>query len=132
MKRNKKTPLKRRLPLLIERRFVHGCGCKIALSFLVGLLLCLSLAHVTFGFPQQANANDATAATSSVEGTVSVGTGQGQANNLAGLAVKLDGPNTASASQSRLTDDSGHFRFTQLAAGTYTLEVSVEGFKPWS
>lgn len=132
MKRNKKTTLKRRPAWLNEPRFAHGCGCTVALHFLAGLLLCLSLAHVTFGFPQKANANDANAVTSSVEGTVSVGTGQGQMNNLAGLTVKLDSPNTGSASQSRLTDDNGHFRFTQLVAGTYTLEVSVEGFKPWS
>jgi len=132
MRRNKQTPIKRLPAFLSEPGFAHGRGCKVALYFLAGLLLYLPLAHVAFAFPQKANANVATTATSSVEGTVSVGTGQGQVNNLAGLTVKLDGPNTGTSSQSRLTDDSGHFRFTQLVAGTYTVEVSVEGFKPWS
>jgi hypothetical protein len=57
--------------------------------------------------------------------------GQGQVNNLAGVTVKLSHPNTGSALQSTLTDESGRFQFAQLAAGTYTLEVSAEGFKPW-
>jgi hypothetical protein len=123
----------RRLPSLLNGRgFAHDRRYKITLHFLAGLLSCLSLARVTFGFPQEGKTIDAQAATSSIAGKVSVITGQGQANNLAGVAVKLGGPSTGSTLQSRLTDESGHFQFTQLVAGTYTLEVSAEGFRPWS
>src|SRR3989454_8203062 len=36
------------------------------------------------------------------------------------------------APQSTATDAEGRYEFTHLAAGTYTLEVSSDGFKPWS
>jgi hypothetical protein len=132
MTRNEKNLLKRRPPFLTELRFANDRRCTVTLHLLAGLLLCLSLARVTFGFPQKSGASDAQVATSSIAGTVSVITGQGQANNLAGIAVKLGGPTTGYTLQSALTDESGRFRFTQLAAGTYTLEVSAEGFKPWA
>jgi carboxypeptidase family protein len=132
MRRNKRTLLKRRPPFLTELRFACDRGYKVTLHFLAGLLLCLPLGRVTFGFPQKAGTSDAQVATSSIAGTVNVITGQGQLNNLAGVTVELAGLSTGSTLQSTVTDDSGHFRFTQLGAGTYTLEVSAEGFKPWS
>ena len=101
---------------------------KIAL--LAGLSSCLLLAHATFGFPQKAKSNGAQAATSSITGNVTVLTGQGPGRNLAGVAVKLSGPSAGDALQSTLTDENGHYQFTQLAVGTYTLEVSAEGFRP--
>ena len=93
--------------------------------------VCLSLTPATFGFPQKAKNGDSPAA-ASIAGTVNVATGQGQANNLAGIAVKLNGPSAGSTLQSAATDETGHFQFTQLPAGSYTIEVSAEGFKPWS
>jgi Carboxypeptidase regulatory-like domain len=105
---------------------------KIGSYLLVGLWSFLSLACVTFGFPRKAGASDAPGATSSIAGTVCVNTGQGQVNNIAGVAVKLSSPSAESTSQSALTDESGGFRFAQLTAGAYTLEVDAEGFKPWT
>jgi len=128
---NERSLAKRRLPSLTEQRSGHDRGCKIAWHFLAGLLSCLSLVPVTFGFPQKAKTNDAQAATAPIAGNVNVITGQGQVNNLAGVTVKLTEPGTGSTLQSTLTDEGGRFQFTQLLAGTYTLEVSVEGFKPW-
>src|SRR5467141_1160811 len=128
---NKKSLAKRRLPSLTERRSGHDRACKITWHFLAGLLSCLSLVPVTFGFPQKAKTNDAQAAAAPIAGNVNVITGQGQVNNLAGVTVKLTEPGTGSTLQSTLTDEGGRFQFTQLLAGTYTLEVSVEGFKPW-
>src|ERR1700676_5511399 len=132
MRRNKRTLLKRHPPFLTELRFARDRGGNATLHFLASLLLCLSLARVTFGFPQKAGASDAQVATSSISGTVNIVTGQGQLNKLAGVTVKLAGPIAGSTLQSTLTDDSGHFRFTQLVAGTYTLEVDAEGFRAWS
>ena len=104
---------------------------KIALYFLTGFLSCLSLAPVTFGSPQKALNTDAQSTASSIAGNVNVITGEAQTNSLAGVTVKLSDPRTESTLQSALTDEAGHFQFTQLAAGTYTLEATVEGFKPW-
>jgi Carboxypeptidase regulatory-like domain len=105
---------------------------KISSYLLVGLWSFVSLTCVTFGFPRRARASDAPAPRSSITGTVCVITGQGEVNNIAGVAVKLSSPSAESTSQSTLTDENGGFRFTQLAAGAYTLEVNVEGFKPWT
>lgn len=77
-------------------------------------------------------ATGAQEAAGSVAGTVSVVTGEGQRNNLAGITVKLSGPVTGAPLQSTITDDNGKYHFSGLAAGTYTLEIGAEGFKPWS
>jgi hypothetical protein len=131
MKKNKRN-LSKRYPLSrTGPRFGHHRGSKTTLHFLMGVLSCLWLAPATFGFPQKAKSGDAQAATSSIVGDVNVITGQGQVNSLAGVTVKLSDPNTKSALQSTLSDESGRYQFTQLVAGTYTLEVTVEGFKPW-
>jgi hypothetical protein len=129
---NARNASKWRPSFLTELRFAHDLRYKITLHFVAILLLCLPLARVAFGFPQEGNSIDAQAATSSISGRVNVMTGQGQANNLAGVIVKLGGPSAGSTLRSTLSDDSGHFEFTQLVAGTYTLEVSAEGFRPWS
>src|SRR5580704_11144592 len=132
MRRNNRTLWKRWPSFLTEPRFAHGRGRNVAFHFLAGVLLCLSLGRVASGFPQKAGTSDAQGATASIAGTVSVITGQGKANNLADVAVNLSGPSTGSTLQSTVTDESGHFRLTQLTAGTYTLEVSAQGFRAWA
>ena len=128
MTTNKGTFSKRRLPPLTKSGFGPDRGRKITLHFLVGLLSYLWLVPVTFGYSQKEKTNVAQLATSSITGNVNVITGHGQANNLAGISVKLSDPRTGSALQSTLADENGRFQFTQLAAGTYILEVSAEGF----
>jgi len=127
-------------PILFPGRFLLlrrlGAGyarrCKLALCFLAGVWTCLSLAQVTFGFPQKAEGAAVSNATSSVEGNVGVVNGEGQPNNLAGATVKLTRSTAGSTLQSVLSDENGRFQFTQLEAGDYKLEVSMEGFKTWS
>ena len=46
--------------------------------------------------------------------------------------MKLSGPAPATTSQEAVSETDGRFEFTQLAPGTYTLQSTVEGFKPWS
>src|SRR5258706_346034 len=123
--------MRNNLPSLREPGFGLSRGCKVALYFLAVLSLCLWLEPATFAYPQKEKTNDAQRGTSSIAGNVNVSTGEGQVNNLAGITVKLIDPKTGSALQSTLADESGHFQFTQLVAGTYTLEVSAEGFKAW-
>lgn len=72
------------------------------------------------------------AATASVEGRVKVATRQEQANDLAGVAVTLTSQSSESTSQSAVADENGRYQFAQLSAGTYTLEVTQDGFQPWA
>ena len=46
--------------------------------------------------------------------------------------MKLTSAVAGSTSQTALTDADGRFEFTYLAPGTYSLEASIEGFKPWT
>jgi len=103
---------------------------KIPLHFVAGLLSCLAFAGVTFGSQQNAKSTDPQVAASSIAGSVNAVTGEGQMSNLADVTVKLSDPSAQFTPQSALTDEAGHFQFTQLPAGTYTLEASVDGFKP--
>ena len=112
-----------------------GVRTGIAFYFLMGLLVSIFSAQMAFGFPQSAPPNDSRTTASSIAGTVKVVTGQSQSSNLAGVLVKLTGPGstpTAQSGQSTVTDENGRFRFAQLMAGTYKLEISADGFKPWS
>src|SRR6266851_3132050 len=127
---NRWAPSKHRLSFLTETGFGHDHRRKSTLQFLAVLFLYLSLVPATFGSPQRAAINDTQPATSSIVGNVNVATGQGQVNNLADVTVKLSDSRTQSTLQSTLTDETGHFKFTQLAAGTYTLEAAAEGFRP--
>jgi hypothetical protein len=131
MTMNKRSLSKRGLPSPAEPGFGLGWVCKITAHFLVGLLSCLWLAPATLGNPQKEENRDAQRRTSSITGVVNVIMAGGQANNLAGVTVKLNDSKTGAALESTLTDESGHFQFRELVAGTYTLEVSAEGFKPW-
>src|SRR6266853_2773047 len=128
---NKRVPSKHRLSFLTEPGFDHDHRRKFILQFLAVSLLYLSLVPATFGSPQRPATNDAQAATSSIVGNVNVITGQGHANNLAGVPVKLSDACTGSLVRSTLTDEDGRFQFAKLATGSYTLEVTSEGFKPF-
>jgi hypothetical protein len=70
--------------------------------------------------------------TATISGRVSVASSQGVSNNLAAITVKLTGPAPATTSQEAISDNEGRFEFTKLAPGGYTLEITVDGFKPWT
>src|ERR1700680_76249 len=114
-----------------EPGFANDRGFKSILGFLA-VLSYLSFVPLAFGLPQKDKPSDAQTAASSIAGNVSVTTSQGQVKSLASVGVELSEPNTGSTLQSTVTDESGRFQFAHLTAGTYTLEVSADGFKPWT
>jgi hypothetical protein len=72
------------------------------------------------------------AGTGSISGLVSVTTSEGVANGLAAISVSLSGPAPATSVQITVTESDGHYSFTGLAAGSYALAATLEGFKPWT
>ena len=83
-------------------------------------------------FARQPQGASSSAPTASVSGRITIVSGEGATNPLAGVTVKLSGPSAESAAQSTATDADGRYQFTPLAAGTYKLEASADGFKPWT
>jgi hypothetical protein len=72
------------------------------------------------------------ATTASISGRVSVASSQGVSNNLSSITVILTGPLPATTVQNQVSDAEGRFEFSRLVQGNYKLDVTVEGFKPWS
>ena len=68
----------------------------------------------------------------SITGRVTAVSGEGTANAIPGVNVKLTGPATGATPQTTVTDSEGRFEFSHLASGTYTMEASADGFKTWS
>jgi len=104
---------------------------KSAQWIVIEALLLSTLVCAVPGFAREADSSPQ-AATASISGRVSVASSQGVSNNLAAITVKLTGPAPAVTSQEAVSDTEGRFEFTHLASGSYKLEVTVEGFKPWS
>jgi hypothetical protein len=69
--------------------------------------------------------------TASIEGVITAGSGQGQADAVPGVLVKLTGASSDLEPLSATTDADGHYRFARLFPGAYTIEARVDGFKPF-
>jgi hypothetical protein len=102
----------------IARIVVFYASCAIVAALLM-------LAYPAFA-EQPQNAPRA-----SVAGKITV-SGEGSISDLPGVTVKLVPSSAGTAPRSTTTDAEGRYEFTQLPAGTYTLEASSEGFKSWS
>jgi hypothetical protein len=70
----------------------------------------------------------AMAQTNSLQGTVSTGAA-GSSENLAGANVNLVPAQPNGSARSAVTDEQGTYRFTDLVAGPYTLQIALSGFK---
>jgi hypothetical protein len=68
----------------------------------------------------------------SIQGVVTTIDPQGQAKPLEGIPLKLSGASLGAESLSVLTDAEGHYQFTQLVAGVYSLETTLQGFNPFA
>jgi hypothetical protein len=97
----------------------------VQLSLVSALALAGAFPRSTAARPQ--------AGTGSISGRVSVASTQGGVtNNLSAITVKLTGPAPATTSQEQVSETDGRFEFTHLGPGSYKMEATVEGFKPWS
>ena len=109
------------------KKLTPGVGfsvrCAIAIALLLG-------AYRTPA--QQSQSEKSNAPTASISGRLSVATAERGGNPFAGGTVKLRGPSVGPAPESTVTDEDGRYQFAPLAAGSYSLEVSEDGFKPSS
>ncbi len=101
----------------------HNC----MLSVLLALCAAASAAgaQTTLGSPSQSSKG-------TIRGVVTVVSQQAEPSPLEGVSVELRESTKDSQPLATLTDSAGHYEFTQLPAGTYTLRVSQQGFKPFS
>jgi TonB dependent receptor/Carboxypeptidase regulatory-like domain len=65
-----------------------------------------------------------------LQGTVTHTDDQGQLSAVQGVQLKLT-PESGSAALATVTDDHGHYSFTGLSVGNYTLEGTLEGFESY-
>src|SRR5258705_4896595 len=100
-----------------------GLRSSIALRLTVRLALLVSLSLAASAI------NSARAQSSVLQGTVSVSGANGQGERLPGASMKLTPATPGQTTRSVVTNDLGEYKFTDLAAGLYTLQVGLSGFK---
>src|SRR5882724_4377892 len=69
------------------------------------------------------------AQTSMLQGTVSVSSTNGAGERLQGASLKLTPASPGQQSRSAVTNEQGEYKFTDLVAGVYTLQIGLTGFK---
>jgi len=69
------------------------------------------------------------AQTSMLQGTVSVSATSGAGERLPGASLKLTPASSGQPSRSGVTNEQGEYKFKDLAAGIYTLQIDLTGFK---
>ncbi len=102
---------------------------KLVLDVLLALALSVAVgaAHTGStpgGLPQPASG--------AIHGAVTMLGQQTERSPLEGIRVELTESSQDFQLLSTLTDSTGHFEFTRLPAGSYTLRVNQQGFKPFA
>jgi Carboxypeptidase regulatory-like domain/TonB dependent receptor len=92
------------------------------------VLLLSALVGANRALAQQSGAPVA-ARLASITGKVTASAGEGGANPLPGITVTLTPAASDSAALTTVTDPEGHYEFTRLAPGKYTIETAAEGFR---
>src|SRR5258706_3665468 len=64
-----------------------------------------------------------------MEGTVSVSSTDGTGERLPGASLKLTPAKPGEQSRSAVSNEQGEYKFTDLVAGVYTLQIGLSGFK---
>src|SRR6266849_1823861 len=117
------------MPLLESHRPLEGANRNRMLGVL--LLLALSVAPgAAHTRTMQGELPQSPSGT--IQGVVTVLGQQAEPSPLEGISVELRGNSEDSQPLATLTDSAGHYEFTQLPAGTYTLRVNQQGFKPFA
>src|SRR6266849_540713 len=98
-----------------------------SLITLIRLRLMLRMALLGAFLFAGATLNSVAAQTRELQGTVSVANEAGE--RLPGASLNLTSTLTAQPARSTVTNDQGEYKFTDLAAGVYTLRVTLNGFK---
>lgn len=70
--------------------------------------------------------------TGMLQGIVSAVGANAQTYNIPGASLKLRGTIPGLTTMSVVSNDTGEYKFADLAPGVYTLEISLEGFRPIS
>ena len=104
-------------------------GTLLTVSF-AALIALMSLSYPVCA--RQSQGATSNIPTSSIGGKLAVAASEGAGSDLSGITVKLTGSLPSGASQLTVTDADGHYEFAHLAPGKYTLDVTQEGFSPWS
>ena len=92
------------------------------------------IAEILSGYPTQAQEPAAKPgmANASIGGTFTVVDGDGTKDAAPDVTIRLIGPSPNELPQSTMTDADGHYQFSQLAPGNYTLQAAEDGFNPWT
>jgi hypothetical protein len=109
---------------------LHRPGTASKHSCMMGVLLALVLSVAASGVRAQTR-ESSQSPSGMIRGAVSVPNQQGEPSPLEGVRVELAKSAQDSSPLATLTDSAGHYEFTELPAGTYTLRVNQQGFKPF-
>src|SRR5712691_5886964 len=114
--------LKSHRPWKLSRR---NCAFRVLLTFTLSVAIGSARARSTQGELSQSPSG-------TIQGVVTVLDQQKEPSPLEGIHVELRGSSLDSKLLATVTDSTGHFEFTQLPAGSYTLRVNQQGFKPFA
>src|SRR6266403_5317523 len=103
-----------------RRRFVS-----MLLSLVLSIAASAVRARTALGSPPQSSKG-------TIRGVVTVLSQQAEPSPLEGVSVELRESSQDSQPLATLTDSAGHYEFTPLPAGEYTLRVSQQDFKPFA
>ncbi|HEV8074893.1 MAG TPA: carboxypeptidase regulatory-like domain-containing protein [Candidatus Acidoferrum sp.] len=97
-------------------------------SRLAGAVTLLFLAAISSAFAQDAASKNANAQAGSIRGTIST-MQDNVLSGVAGISVKLSGGPLHGAPLNSDTDEHGAFQFLTLEPGTYSISITLQGFK---
>jgi len=104
-----------------------------AAKLLLSVLLALGLGVAVGGArAQPAQGEPAQSPSGKIQGIVTVLGQQAEPSSLEGIRVELKKSSQDSQPFTTLTDSTGHYEFTGLLEGPYTLRVIQQGFKPFA
>src|SRR5260370_39505128 len=124
-----------------RKRGGKGIGCMSHLEMLrawqapkriLGGLLALALSIAVGAARTRSMQGEPQSPSGTIRGVVTVLGQQAESIPLEGIRVELRESSQDSQPLATFTDSAGLYEFTQLPAGTYTLGVNQQGFKPFA